>query len=625
MAHDVFISYSSQDKSVADAVSTKLESRKMRCWIAPRDIPPGQPEDTSLVDALNNSRVVVLIHSASSNQSAQVLHEIGKAVEIGIPIIPLRIEDVEPSAEMREYTKSMLWLDAITPPIEQHLDRLASTLQTFLNVSEETPPAPPAAKEPPPAPKTRQHFPEWAIVLIIFSFFAILCGVGGYALWKMIPISFWQDPTRTPRPTRTPSPTETEVPQKHTPTESAVVIVPPVTRIPVVKDGWMPITFMVTNDELWETTEDGRYTAFGQQSNNAFAWTAEQFDGDLTIQFELESTESQSEGCIILYGNGRQFSFGSLIFCVESKFYQLEKHTRFHDGENFMMYAHSNINFKIKPYEVMIEIKGDTAKMYVDGELVLSTFFDPNEFERKGRIGLHKNWQGSEITFSNIQVKSPSEEDQVVLSTSEDGWDCTLDGSGNVYYIPVFSPFSSTPIQVDGKISSDEEWADAACFDFRMHYGIYAPNPSYQKIRWWIKNDNQNIMVLVRVPTELAVQGVFADYFWPEYNGTWPYSDGVFIRASGEALDSGNWDETNWYSDTDINPPGTIDVEGAVSQEEEFFWFEFSRPLNSGDPIDWAFEPGQTLGNNPYDNFLIGVLLDEGNFMRYLQLTLGEP
>ena len=43
MAHDVFISYSSQDKAVADAVCATLERGKIRCWVAPRDVPAGKP------------------------------------------------------------------------------------------------------------------------------------------------------------------------------------------------------------------------------------------------------------------------------------------------------------------------------------------------------------------------------------------------------------------------------------------------------------------------------------------------------------------------------------------------------------------------------------------------------
>ena len=39
--HDVFLSYSSQDKTWADAACAVLERQRIRCWIAPRDITPG--------------------------------------------------------------------------------------------------------------------------------------------------------------------------------------------------------------------------------------------------------------------------------------------------------------------------------------------------------------------------------------------------------------------------------------------------------------------------------------------------------------------------------------------------------------------------------------------------------
>ena len=34
MAHDVFISYSTKDKVIADAICANLENRGIRCWIA---------------------------------------------------------------------------------------------------------------------------------------------------------------------------------------------------------------------------------------------------------------------------------------------------------------------------------------------------------------------------------------------------------------------------------------------------------------------------------------------------------------------------------------------------------------------------------------------------------------
>ena len=54
MAHDVFISYSSKDKLIADAACAILESKGIRCWIAPRDILPGADWGESIVDALES-------------------------------------------------------------------------------------------------------------------------------------------------------------------------------------------------------------------------------------------------------------------------------------------------------------------------------------------------------------------------------------------------------------------------------------------------------------------------------------------------------------------------------------------------------------------------------------------
>ena len=132
MSHDIFISYSSKDKVIADAVCAKLENNKIRCWIAPRDILPGMEYGQALVDAIKKSRAIVLVLSSNSNVSPQVMREIERAVSNEIPIIPLRIENIQPSESMEYYLSSVHWLDAITPPIEQHLDKLTDTVIRIL-------------------------------------------------------------------------------------------------------------------------------------------------------------------------------------------------------------------------------------------------------------------------------------------------------------------------------------------------------------------------------------------------------------------------------------------------------------------------------------------------------------
>jgi hypothetical protein len=134
---DVFISYSKHDKNIANALCSTLENRKIRCWIAPRDIGPGVEWPLAIIQALNSSRVFVLVFSSSSNRSQQTTREVERAVHKGMPIIPFRIENIEPTESMEFLLSTRHWLDAITPPIEQHLQKLADTVQLLLTSKEE--------------------------------------------------------------------------------------------------------------------------------------------------------------------------------------------------------------------------------------------------------------------------------------------------------------------------------------------------------------------------------------------------------------------------------------------------------------------------------------------------------
>jgi hypothetical protein len=136
MAFDVFISYPHQEKAMADATCAKLEGEGIRCWLAPRDIAPSADWAASIVDAIDSCRVMVLIFSAHTNRSRQVSREVQQAFDGEKPVVPFRIEDVTPEKSLRYYMGSVHWLDALTPPAEQHLQRLASAVQALLNTTQ---------------------------------------------------------------------------------------------------------------------------------------------------------------------------------------------------------------------------------------------------------------------------------------------------------------------------------------------------------------------------------------------------------------------------------------------------------------------------------------------------------
>src|SRR5688572_26967390 len=129
LAPEVFISYSTPDAPVAEAARSALEGQGIGCWIAPRDIGPGQDWSEAIVDALELCPVVLLIVSTHSNDSEQVKREVENAVSLRRTIIPFRIDSVALSKQMRYFIGTPHWLTAIEPPLEAHLTRLVEAVQ----------------------------------------------------------------------------------------------------------------------------------------------------------------------------------------------------------------------------------------------------------------------------------------------------------------------------------------------------------------------------------------------------------------------------------------------------------------------------------------------------------------
>jgi len=134
MAHDVFISYSHKDKKAADAVCSIMEKNEIRCWLAPRDINPGVPFAEAIIDGIKGSKVFILIYSSNSNHSQQVVKEVDRAVHHGLAIIPVRLEDVPMSKQLEYYVSNVHWMDALTPPLENHINKLCNVVRLLVNI-----------------------------------------------------------------------------------------------------------------------------------------------------------------------------------------------------------------------------------------------------------------------------------------------------------------------------------------------------------------------------------------------------------------------------------------------------------------------------------------------------------
>ena len=152
MAREVFISYSQPDSACAMELVARVESAGIDCWIAPRDIAPSADWAAEIIDAISNARVMILIFSASSNDSPQVRREVERAVHKNVTILPFRIERVAPSKSLEYFLSSQHWMDAFAPPRDAHYERLSAYLKHQLAKAEANRGAAPDITSTQPAP-----------------------------------------------------------------------------------------------------------------------------------------------------------------------------------------------------------------------------------------------------------------------------------------------------------------------------------------------------------------------------------------------------------------------------------------------------------------------------------------
>ena len=198
MKHDVFISHSSKDKLIADAICANLEAAGARCWIAPRDIAAGDDWPTAISNAISSCRVMVLVFSASSNSSEDVSRELYLAANGGLVIIPFKIEAIKPRPGMEYYLARTHWLDAMNPPTKEQIAILVNRVRSFIpeiekiEIDKGTPiPTP----QPPKAPNKRFR---WQLLWIPGTLIILL----SLASWFV----FGQKKYPETRPALTPTP-----------------------------------------------------------------------------------------------------------------------------------------------------------------------------------------------------------------------------------------------------------------------------------------------------------------------------------------------------------------------------------------------------------------------------------
>ena len=133
MAHDVFISYASQDESIAHEIVQGLEKKGLSCWIASTHITPSSTYTTEIMENLKCSEVVLLIFSRFSNHSKMVEREIERAVNLHIPVLPIMTDKTTPSLGMEFLISSIQWFYAYNQKPKNYMDELSGNIHSIIN------------------------------------------------------------------------------------------------------------------------------------------------------------------------------------------------------------------------------------------------------------------------------------------------------------------------------------------------------------------------------------------------------------------------------------------------------------------------------------------------------------
>ena len=112
VSRPVFISYATTDRKRALSVCKAIEVRGTRCWFSVRDVAPGDNYQEAIVQSIRNARAMVLVFSKAANNSDEIKKELSLASRYRVPVIALRIEDVDPSDAFAYELSTRQWIDA---------------------------------------------------------------------------------------------------------------------------------------------------------------------------------------------------------------------------------------------------------------------------------------------------------------------------------------------------------------------------------------------------------------------------------------------------------------------------------------------------------------------------------
>lgn len=148
----LFVSHHSSKAEVALHVEKALAVHGVDCWIAPRDVEPGEAFDDAIMRAIGDCDAVLLLFCQQSDRSPHVKRELILADSRHKAIIPLRLEQIVPD-KLAYHLANSQWIDWLEQR-DNALRRIADKARQLAG------PVPPREElAPPPPPPPVQHAP----------------------------------------------------------------------------------------------------------------------------------------------------------------------------------------------------------------------------------------------------------------------------------------------------------------------------------------------------------------------------------------------------------------------------------------------------------------------------------
>jgi len=165
--HSLFISYSTKDQTTANALCSALESAGIRCWMAPRNIAPGAIWSESIIEAIQQASIFLVVMSPYSNQSDDVLRELQQAASAKKAIIPFVIAEFQISNKMRYFTDNVQHLKGSPVPAPLELEQIVQRVRELSPHAQATEAAPVSSTQAPELAKGKRRLWPWLAAAVI--------------------------------------------------------------------------------------------------------------------------------------------------------------------------------------------------------------------------------------------------------------------------------------------------------------------------------------------------------------------------------------------------------------------------------------------------------------------------